>query len=242
MKRPLRVALFDLGGTLFYDDPAAWPAIYRQADRALWDSLRASGVDAAPETLLDGSEGLLQHYYRLRGAGLGEPGAANVLRDLLTRGGTDCPEPILRTALDAMFSVTQTNWHLEEDAVAALKALRARGMRLGVVSNGSDDTNAHRLLDKGRLVDFFELVLTSAAFGRRKPDPSIFLAALAHFGTEPEQAVMIGNEYLADIVGANAVGLQTIWIIRRLSLPPTFEGVRPDATVAALTEIPDVVD
>ncbi len=242
MKRPIQVALFDLGGTLFYDDPAAWPAIYRQADKALWDSLKASGVEVTPAALLDGSDGLLSHYYRLRGAGLDEPGAGNVLRDLLTRSGKNCPEPILRAALDAMFSITQQNWHLEEDAVSALTAMQARGIRLGAVSNGSDDANAHRLLEKGRLVDFFELVLTSASFGRRKPDPSIFRAALTHFGAEPIEAVMIGNEYEADIVGANAVGMQTIWITRRLPQPATFEEVRPDAIVGTLAEIADLVD
>jgi HAD superfamily hydrolase (TIGR01662 family) len=242
VKQPIQVALFDLGGTLFYDDPAAWETIYRQADRALWESLNASGIQATPDALLDGSDGLLPYYYRLRGTGLDEPGAGRVLRALLTRTGQQIPESSLQAALEAMFSITQQNWHLEEDAIPALEALRARGVRLGVVSNGSDEANAHRLLERGRLLPFLELVLTSAAVGRRKPDPSIFRAALAHFGAEAGESVMIGNEYEADIVGANAVGMHTIWITRRIPVPPAVGGIRPDATVGALSEIPKLVE
>ena len=149
MKRSISVALFDLGGTLFYDDPAEWTTIYPRADRALWDSLKASGVRATAEMLYGSEDGLLQYYYQLRATGLDEPGAAGVLRELLTKRGIAFSELSLKKALAAMYAVTQSNWHLEDDAFPALERLRAAGIRLGVVSNGSDDANARRLLEKG---------------------------------------------------------------------------------------------
>jgi len=114
-------------------------------------------------------------------------------------------------------------------------------MRLGVVSNGSDDGNARSLLEKGKSLDFFESVLTSAAFGRRKPDPAIFHAALSHFGASPEQSVMIGDNYDADIAGAQAVGMNTIWIRRRVAMPPSLAVVAPGEKASALAEIPPLV-
>ena len=241
VQRSIQVVLFDLGGTLFYDDPAEWTTIYPRADRALWYTLKASGVRATAEILYGNEDGLLQYYYQLRATGLDEPGTAAVLRELLTKRSIPFSELSLKRALGAMYAVTQSNWHVEEDAIPALQRLRTCGIRLGVVSNGSDDANARRLLEKGHLNPFFELVLTSAAFGRRKPDPSIFHAALTRFGVRPQQAVMVGDNYDADIVGAQGIGMQSIWITRRVPPAPVAPAIQPGATVGTLTEIPALI-
>ena len=239
--RSIQVVLFDLGGTLFYDDPDAWERIYARADKALWDSLNASGVRASPEIVFGRDDGLLHYYYELRATGLDEPGAAGVLRELLTRREIPFSEASLTKALGAMYAVTQTNWHLEHDAIPALEKVRAAGIRQGIISNGSDDANARRLLEKGDLESYFETVLTSAAFGRRKPDPSIFQAALAEFGVGPEESVMVGDSYEADIAGARAVGMRTIWITRRVRQLPGAPGLQAETKVGSLAEIPALV-
>ena len=240
-RRPIQVVLFDLGGTLFYDDPDAWERTYARADKALWESLNASGVQASPEIVFGRQDGLLHYYYELRATGLDEPGAAGVLRELLTKRRIPFSEAILKKALDAMYAVTQTNWHLEADAIPTLKSMKTAGLRQGVLSNGSDDTNALRLLEKGHLEPYIESVLTSAAFGRRKPDPSIFRAALAKFGLEPGESVMVGDNYDADIAGAQAVGMRTIWITRRVPHSGAVQGLLAQTKVGSLAEIPALV-
>ena len=238
MKRPIHVVLFDLGGTLFFDDPAQWPDTYRQAEDALWSSLRESGVRAKPEAVYRGEDSFLQYYYRLRATGLDEPGAGRVLRELLARRRIVVPESSLRKALQSMYATTQANWHLETDSRRTLEQLRSGGLRLGVVSNGSDDDNARSLLEKAELLDVLEFVLTSAAFGRRKPDPAIFRAALHHFEVAPALSAMVGDNYEADIVGANRVGMSTVWITRRIAEPATLPQMQPTAKVSTLAEIP----
>jgi len=240
-RRSIQAVLFDLGGTLFYDDPDAWERTYARADKALWDSLNASGVRASPEIVFGREDGLLHYYYELRATGLEEPGAAGVLKELLTKRGIPFSEASLTKALGAMYAVTQTNWRLEDDAIPALEKMRTAGIRQGIISNGSDDANARRLLEKGHLERYFESVLTSAAFGRRKPDPSIFQAALAELGARPEESVMVGDSYDADIAGAQAVGMQTIWITRRVRQLPAAPGMRAQTKVGSLAEIPALV-
>jgi putative hydrolase of the HAD superfamily len=241
MRGPFRLILFDLGNTVFYDDPAAWPGIYRRAEAALWDSLRAAGVKVAPEVLYGRPNTLLNYYYTLRDTSLDEPGTARVLKDLLAARGTQLDDRDLKRALRAMYAVTQSNWYLEEDAGPTIRILRERALRIGMVSNGSDDANALELLEGAGLLTSIEFVLTSAAFGRRKPDPGIFRKALQHFEASPAQAVMIGDSYEADILGAHGVGMSTIWVTRRLQIRPTSQPVAPDATVAALSEIPQLL-
>jgi HAD superfamily hydrolase (TIGR01509 family) len=237
VRAPIRVGLFDLGGTLFYDKPSAWPRVYGRAEAALWRGLRRSGVKLKPDELYGRSDTLLNYYYKLRGQDLEEPGTFRVLHDLLVQRGLSVPDAGVAKALRAMYAVTQTNWRLEADARSTVRALRNRGMRLGAVSNGSDHENALDLLDKARLRGEFEVIVTSAAHGRRKPDASIFQAALEAMGGEPETTVMIGDSYEADILGAHALGMATIWVIRRLGPTPAHGPVAPDATVGSLAAI-----
>jgi FMN phosphatase YigB (HAD superfamily) len=84
----------------------------------------------------------------------------------------------------------------------------------------------------------FEFVITSEAHGWRKPAPSIFQAALAHFQAEGPMAVMVGDSYEADVLGAHALRMTTIWFIKRAARPEAALPVRPHATIRKLSEIP----
>ena len=97
-------------------------------------------------------------------------------------------------------------------AAAMLAALRARGIRTGVVSNlgWSGEALADRLR---RLLPEhpFEFVLTSSDYGVRKPDPLIFRAALAKAGLSPEAVWFCGDQIAADVYGAQSAGLFPVW-------------------------------
>jgi HAD superfamily hydrolase (TIGR01549 family) len=234
----VEVVLFDLGNTLFYDNMPAWPRVYRRAESALWKVLRRGGARVSAATLYGRRDTLLSYYYALRGIGTHEPGTFRVLTDLLVRHNSQISATTVAEALRAMYAVTQLNWRVEHDATPTLRLLQERGCRLGAVSNGSDDQNAYEMLEKANLHQLFGFVITSAAHGLRKPDPSIFQAALDHFRVRPHLAVMIGDNYDADILGAHALGLSTIWITRRVSPLPTTRPILPTATVTTLIEIP----
>lgn len=240
MKLPIQVVFFDLGNTLIYDKEP-WEDFYRRADRALWESLHGFGVDSSPRELYSGYQTLFHYYYNLRENELEERGMATVLRQLLDEHKIPLPDESIQAALRAMYAVTQTNWQPEEDAIPTLETLKERGYRLGMISNGADDNNTYTLLDKGRFRPYFEFVLTSAACGKRKPHPDIFRAALEHFQIPPEQSVMAGDTFEADIVGAKQMGMNAIWITRRLRETAIQQKVWPDANVSALSEIPSLL-
>jgi FMN phosphatase YigB (HAD superfamily) len=52
------------------------------------------------------------------------------------------------------------------------------GYRLGLISNAGDDADVQTLLDQANLRAYFEIILTSAGQGIRKPNPKIFWTAL----------------------------------------------------------------
>jgi putative hydrolase of the HAD superfamily len=141
-----------------------------------------------------------------------------------------------------MYAVTQQNWYLEEDAISTLETLKSRGYRLGLISNTSDDRNVQGIVDRTGLRPFFEVILTSAALGIRKPDERIFQIALERFGVQPGTAVMVGDTLNADVLGANQSGIYSIWITHRAQIPEEGElAIQPQAVVSALHQIPDLL-
>jgi len=236
----LKVVFFDFGSTLIYTkDP--WPPIYEQADRALVGVLKQAGIPLDIRAFSSEFETFLDNYYAERGTSTVEKTTISVLCEILTANGfRSVPEPTLREALDAMYAVTQQNWYLEEDAVPTLEILRKRGLRLGMISNTSDDENVQQMLDRWELRRYFENIITSAGCGIRKPDERIYRLALDQFNISPEQTAMVGDTPEADILGANRMGINSIWITRRVAgLDPS--PAKPDVIVNTLSEIPPIL-
>lgn len=92
--------------------------------------------------------------------------------------------------------------------VAALRALRRRGLELAVVAN-FDLTLRDRLEALG-LQSWFSAVVTPADAGVAKPDPGIFELALERLGASPKRALHVGDGAV-DEDGARAAGMQFEW-------------------------------
>ncbi len=236
----IKVVFFDLGSTLVYSKHP-WPPIYAQADQALLGSLERAGITLDPTSLSTEPGSFIESYYRNRSADNIEKTMYGYLGENLSRNGYNAvQESIKREALRAMYAVTQQNWYLEEDAIPTLQSLLSSGYRLGVISNTSDDRNVHEIITRCGLDPFFEIVVTSAAQGIRKPDERIFQYALDQLGVLPPAAVMVGDLPGVDVLGAKNIGIFSIWISRRsaVTLP---DPVVPDAIVKNLGEIPSII-
>jgi HAD superfamily hydrolase (TIGR01509 family) len=240
MKSSVKLALFDLGSTLIFEKDD-WSPFFPRADAALWKVLHEAGVHLKPHDLYGDFDTLFHLYYVQHRNDLDEPTTAVVLDGLLQSKGYSLPDATLRAAMRAMYAVTQSNWFTEEDAIPTLELLRKRSLHIGLISNAADDENTHTLIDKGGFRPFLEFIISSAAFGKRKPHPDIFRAALDHFQVTPDSAVMIGDTFEADILGADSLGMNTIWITRRVQNPLNPISIQPDAIVGTLREIPAIL-
>src|SRR5581483_6981383 len=126
-------------------------------------------------------------------------------------------------------------WEPFPDVLDALRAARARGLAQGVVSDWGTDLlpilHAHEIT---RLMDF---VVASAVVGSSKPQRDIFLHALGRAGVRAEEAVYVGDSYLADVLGSRAAGLHPVLIDREGKAPPIDAPV-----VRSLGDVLGVVD
>lgn len=239
---PIRAVFFDLGKTLIYPN-AAWQPVYLRSDKALTENLIANGIEVDLRTFPYEFVDRLNRYYADREETLREMTTFRMLTQLLEeKGFRNVPAPILRAALDTKYAITQSNWHLEQDAHTALRALKLNGYTLALISNAADDSDVQALLDVHQLRHFFSFVRTSAASGFRKPHAHMFQEALHNLGFFPDQCAMVGDTLDADIKGANALGIYSIWINRRANKnTKTLVDIHPKAVIQELIELPKVL-
>jgi putative hydrolase of the HAD superfamily len=230
---PIRHVLFDLGGTLMHSH-ADWKPVFERADQALTNKLREHHI------ILDARifRARLHEYYAQRDKDFQETTYHFVLRELLKElGYAKVAERILRSALDSMFSITQSNWELEDDTISNIQILKSNNYHLGIFSNAGDDQDVQELVKSFGIRSYFDFVLTSAACYYRKPYARAFEIALAQWSIPPEDAVMIGDSLEADIYGAKKLGMQSVWITRRAQINAderVTQRIQPDFSMSDL--------
>lgn len=122
------------------------------------------------------------------------------------------------------------------DALPALKALKRRGLIIGVVSNLRRDTDS--LFARLGLAPYLDFTMTSEEAGAEKPSPLIFKAALAKAGVLASEAMHVGDQYASDVVGAKNAGVQAV-LVDRYNVQPQY----PDCVkVRRLTELAALLD
>ncbi|HEU0194970.1 MAG TPA: HAD family hydrolase [Gaiellales bacterium] len=99
------------------------------------------------------------------------------------------------------------------DALPALRRLREAGLATVIVTNGMADLQRLKAEHAGLLeqVDGF---VVSGDVGAGKPDPRVFQAALERAGARADQTLMVGDNPIRDVAGAQRLGIRTAWLDR----------------------------
>jgi FMN phosphatase YigB (HAD superfamily) len=113
--------------------------------------------------------------------------------------------------------------------------------RMGLVSNFDHGPTARRILADHRIAGFFTTIVISDDFGRRKPHPAIFSAALREIDVALDDALFIGDSVSDDVVGAQNARLKVVWLNpKRRPLPPDVQP--PEYEITELRELPLLLD
>lgn len=121
------------------------------------------------------------------------------------------------------------------DALETIRSLRARGIKVGVLTNGPSALQRRKLSASG-LIDEFDAVAITGELGVHKPDRRAFEKALALLGTRADETAMVGDDLENDIAGALAAGFAAVvWVERAPgTLPDGAHLVRQIAEVPAI--------
>ena len=125
-------------------------------------------------------------------------------------------------------------------------AALAERAQLALCSNFSYAPTALALLEDFGLSSHFDSIVISETVGRRKPHAEIFEVVLGELGVSPEETLHVGDNLVADVRGAAALGMRTAWITRRVRDPESalseYDGPAPDFQIRDLAELAAILD
>jgi putative hydrolase of the HAD superfamily len=201
----LEAVLFDYGDTLleFRLDEEVWLA-------GLRDMLAAAG--GPPDRAADLREELRRRFDELTADpdDHAELVYEEVVAEALAACGTPVGPDLVRTAIEAEHRGWASARHLHPEAHRLLEDVRARGLRIAIVSNTFDPPDLlHADLTAEGVTERVDAVVFSSEVGRRKPAPEIYRAALDAVGVEPANALFVGDRVREDVQGPAALGMHT---------------------------------
>mgnify|MGYP000884871852 FL=1 len=88
-----------------------------------------------------------------------------------------------------------------------------RGYIMGIISNVITEREIPEWLDADGLTPYFKSVVLSSVYGKRKPDPSIYLEAARRAEVEPAQCVYVGDNFNRDVTGTRNAGFGMVIIL-----------------------------
>ena len=228
---PIDAVIFDWGGTL-----TAWHDIDFHAESM-----------ALAQAVVDADHEIVVSQQRLHAAGNAIWGRSrdeqrsSTVADLFTEAGLE-HDPELLTAY---YEFWEPHTVTDPDVRPVWEALRADGIRVGVLSNTIWPRAFHeRIFDRDGVRDLIDGDVYTSEIPWTKPSPHAFGAAMAAVGvSDPARCVYVGDRLFDDVWGAQNAGMRAIHVPHS-DIPPEQVGHSegsPDAVVERLVEIPALV-
>lgn len=240
----IRAVIWDLGGTLLeYKLPGTdWTQFEQSGTQAAFAHLAGQGYNLPQrQTFVSGVVAeVLARWRRVTGQG-GSFGLADVLRDVCAAHDVALSPEQLEELVGQYIRPLSAQSTLLPGARETLQALRARGLKMGLISNTMWPGRYH-LADLARhgLAKYLDHTLFSADVGVWKPHAAIFHRSLGALCVAPDEAVFVGDFAPHDVVGAQNVGMKGVHITG-LNITPgesSADGATPDGRIRALAELP----
>jgi HAD superfamily hydrolase (TIGR01549 family) len=115
-----------------------------------------------------------------------------------------------------------------------LNELQRRGYILGIISNLIGTREIPEWLETENFAPYFKSVVLSSVYGKRKPDPSIYIEAARIAGVEPSRCVYVADNLKRDVTGTRAAGFGMVIIMispQELAEATITDENRPDQII-----------
>lgn len=241
----LKAVFFDMGDTVvdLGEGRGSYEERVMRRVARVYDTLAARGVavpgqEAFCAALAKNSEAQYQAAVAQQ-IGIDAP---TVMRRFLEAQGLPTDDDVVEAAAEAYCrGGPELVAPLRLGALETLTALKARGLRLGAISNTIQpgrflNTNMQRW----RLTEIFDVRVYSSDVGVAKPHPKIFQVGLDSLGVAAEESVYVGDRLVPDVGGAHAVGMKAV-LIEVAHREEFHPAIVPDARIKELPELLDVL-
>ncbi len=230
----IKAIFFDLDGTLC-DSDAAWNI----AQSEMFQLLREQYPDVSQEVLTETWKTVHQRLFQQLDAGKCSMADVRDARFQCLFQELGLPIDKVMEGLSGFFySRYLTSLRLYDD-VTVLEELGA--YHVGIITNGAHDEHTDSQLSKVLHLGLSERIQSltiSGEIGVRKPKVEIFQVACERAGVSPKEALFVGDTIENDIVGANRVGMTSVFINRELDvLTPKTADEQPDYSISNLHDV-----
>jgi len=229
----MRVILFDLDDTLFDHQHCS------RAGLVAVQEAYAGRIDGSIDEVESAYRELLEQWHErvLNGSMSIDESRIERFRELLSNEHAVATDEESQAAARCYRDAYDAAYRPVPGAIELLQRVKTEH-RIGIVTNHVVSEQVKKIATIG-VEPFVDEMVVSEDVGVAKPDSRIFEAALSRLGGTPNEAVMIGDSWSSDILGATEMGIRAIWLNR-------YDRPCPDSSLA--TEIPslkpvdDVVD
>lgn len=136
---------------------------------------------------------------------------------------------IFKLSEDYITHLTTFN-HLFEGTFELLDYLHPN-YHLHIITNGFEEAQQKKM-DASNISHYFKTVTNSEKAGVKKPNPVIFDYALKTANAKPEESVMIGDNYEADVLGALDMGFEAIFF--------NYHNHKPEPHIKVVKDLIDI--
>ena len=231
--------VFDLGDTLVTQDSLLGsPACYEGAEAILPIVLEYGQQATSCDQLADlVGEHLHEAVVQAYEGNLAQPEADLILGQALREVECELPPELARPTLDSFFEPFYQRMEPIGEIVSTLTFARGLGLRLGLLANvlWGEHILRERLAKLG-IANFMSAIVLSPEMGWMKPYPVLFREIIRRLNLEPGQLVMVGDDPVVDVAGAQRAGLRTVWKRRFPDQTADFD-VEPDLCIDDIRQI-----
>jgi len=127
-----------------------------------------------------------------------------------------------------------------EENRKTLEYVRAKGYKTAIVSNFDYGPTAYNLIYKLGIRSLVDEIIISCDVGWRKPKAIIFQSAIDKLDIKPEEALFVGDNFGADVVGSKSMGMDAAWI--NINSQPEENLIpEPEFIVKRLSDLVDII-
>lgn len=154
------------------------------------------------------------------------------LEHVFGRAGVTAHDELLAT----YYGLWEAHTYTDPDAAPVMRALRDRGIKIGVLSNTMWPRSAHeQVFSRDGVLSLIDGAVYSSEIPWVKPHPEAFRTAMRAVGvTDPGECVYVGDRPYDDVHGAKGVGMRAVLVPN--SDVPAFADAEPDAVIPRLAD------
>jgi HAD superfamily hydrolase (TIGR01549 family) len=247
--------IFDFGFTLFYFDNPSVEKYYECFKKGLFKSINVLksmqfwSEELSDESFIKRFSKKREHFFRKSIKTKTEFPTSIIFRSVLEslqeekilKDNDQIDEDTYDNLAELYHSCEEEEWEPFDNTKETLETLKKKNIKIALISNHPNHKTIKNILKKHNLDKFFDYILTSAKFGKRKPDPSIFLFVINKIGLKGKEdsIIICGDEY-ADISGAQRANLNSILLERKYKFP--FEKEIDNPNIIKINNIIEIID